>query len=169
MEKVSSLNALNDDQENLKMASKLPRWVSNLWAGLVYKSKEEKKTFPPFSEFVKFLVNKSNIACDPVNLRMGRNNKDSKRPRDSKRHDPPLFKHRPGMEHNKRNFATRSEEQDGNNEKSENTQCHLCKESHDLNSCNQFCKIDIKERKKFAQEKGLCYGCLGNEPHIQTL
>ena len=48
MEKVSSLNVLNNDQENLKMAFKLPRWVSNRWARLVYKSKEEKKTFPHF-------------------------------------------------------------------------------------------------------------------------
>jgi hypothetical protein len=47
MEKVNSLKVLNDDQENVKMASKLPRWLSNRWARLVYKSKKGKR-FPHF-------------------------------------------------------------------------------------------------------------------------
>ena len=161
MKKVSCLKVLNDDQENLKMASKLPRWVSNRWARIVYKSKEERKTFPPFSEFVKFLISESNIACDPVNLQMRRNNEESKRAKEPKKHYS-LFKPRSGTEHNKRNFATKSEEQVEKDEKSVNIQCHFCKKNHDLNLCKQFCKMDIKERKKFVTEKGLCYGCLGN-------
>ena len=40
MEKVSRLNVFNNDQENFKMSTKLPRWVSNRWARLVYKLKE---------------------------------------------------------------------------------------------------------------------------------
>jgi hypothetical protein len=93
---------------------------------------------------------------------MGKKKEESKRPRDPpKRHDP-SFRQKPGMEHNRRNFATKSEEQDGKDEKSEIIQCRLCKENHDLNSCKQFCKMDIQERKKFARDKGLCYGCLGN-------
>ena len=161
MEKVSSLKVLNDDQENFKMKTKLLRWVSNRWARLVYKSKEEKKTFPPFSEFVKFLISESNIACDPVNLQIGRNNEDSKQARDSKKYNP-LFKPRSSMVHNKRNFATRSEERDEKDKKSENIQCHLCEQNHNLNFWKQFYKMDIKERKKFVTDKCLCYGCLGN-------
>ena len=38
--------------------------------------------------------------------------------------------------------------------------CSLCKEIHDLNSYEQFRKMEIKDRKKFAREKGLCYGCV---------
>jgi hypothetical protein len=38
--------------------------------------------------------------------------------------------------------------------------CSICKEIHDLNSYEQFRKMEIKDRKKFAREKGLCYGCL---------
>jgi hypothetical protein len=43
MEKVSSLDVLNDVQDNQKIISKLPKWLSNRWARLVYKSGEEKK------------------------------------------------------------------------------------------------------------------------------
>ncbi|CAB4015468.1 gelsolin 2 [Paramuricea clavata] len=39
--------------------------------------------------------------------------------------------------------------------------CQLCKKIYDLNSCQQFRGIDIKDRKKFARKKGFCCGCLG--------
>ena len=110
MKKVSGLNVLNDIQENHKMVSKLPKWLSTRWARVVYKSKEEKKGFPAFSEFVDFLVTESNIACDPVNVKFNRNNEENKRSRDTRKPDPPHSKYtsRPspgGL----RTFATKSE------------------------------------------------------------
>ena len=32
MERIGSLRILNDDQENRKLVSKLPRWASNRWS-----------------------------------------------------------------------------------------------------------------------------------------
>jgi hypothetical protein len=55
MERISSLKVLDDDQENHKMNSKLPRWAAVRWGRLVCNWKEEKESFPPFSEFVKFM------------------------------------------------------------------------------------------------------------------
>lgn len=66
MEKIGSLRVLNDDQENRKLVSKLPKWASNRWSRQAFHWKEEKETFPPFSEFVKFVVKEADIACDPV-------------------------------------------------------------------------------------------------------
>ena len=166
MEKVSSLNVLNDVQENQKMISKLPKWLSNRWARVVYKSREEKNKFPLFSEFVRFLVTESNIACDPVNLRSSKINDENKRPKDPRRPERPYPRYRAGTEIDKRNFATRSMEGDPEGDgqpkgaKPVSNPCLLCKEIHDLNSCEQFRKMEIKDRKKFAREKGLCYGCL---------
>ena len=57
---------LNDDQENRKLVSKLPKWAIDSWSCVVHQSKTEKCTFPPFSEFVKFLSREADIACDPV-------------------------------------------------------------------------------------------------------
>ena len=165
-EKVSSLNVLNDVQENQKMISKLPKWLSNRWARVVYKSREEKNKFPLFSEFVRFLVTESNIACDPVNLRSSKINDENKRPKDPRRPERPYPRYRAGTEIDKRNFATRSMEGDPEGDgqpkgaKPVSNPCLLCKEIHDLNSCEQFRKMEIKDRKKFAREKGLCYGCL---------
>jgi hypothetical protein len=94
------------------MLSKLPKWLSNRWSRVVYKSREEKNKFPPFSEFVRFLVIQSNIACDPVNLRSSEINDENKRPKDPRRPERPYSRYRAGTEIDKRNFATRSMEGD---------------------------------------------------------
>ena len=56
MEKIGSLRVLNDDHENRKLVAKLPKWASNRWSRLAFNWKEENEVFPPFSEFVKFVV-----------------------------------------------------------------------------------------------------------------
>lgn len=66
MEKTGSLKVLNDDQENRKLISKLPKWAVDRRGRIVYQFKTEKGAFPPFSEFVKFLSREADIACDPV-------------------------------------------------------------------------------------------------------
>ncbi|CAB3998970.1 Hypothetical predicted protein [Paramuricea clavata] len=68
MERVDSLKVLNDDQEIHKMSSKLPKWALTRWGRKVYAWKNEKKRFPPFSEFVKYVVVEADITCDPINL-----------------------------------------------------------------------------------------------------
>ncbi|KAK3750705.1 hypothetical protein QZH41_005748 [Actinostola sp. cb2023] len=66
MDGISSLRVLDDDQENRKMAAKLPKWITNRWAREVYQYKEEIGMFPSFKKFVKFLIKESDIANDPV-------------------------------------------------------------------------------------------------------
>ena len=56
MEKIGSLRVLHDDHENWKLVAKLPKWASNHWGRLAFNWKEENEVFPPFSEFVKFVV-----------------------------------------------------------------------------------------------------------------
>ena len=134
MDKISSLKVLNDDQENHKMMSKLPRWAATRWGRSVYSWKEEKGDFPPFSEFVKFVVKESDIACDPVNQGYGK-----------------LGGKFPVQYNGKsRNtLVTKSEENNPNNNektKVENptaNSCTLCKGDHELDSCQEFYK---KER-----------------------
>ena len=159
MKKVSGLNVLNDIQENHKMVSKLPKWLSTRWARVVYKSKEEKKGFPAFSEFVDFLVIESNIACDPVNVKFNRNNKENKRSKGTRKPDPPHPKYtsRPSLG-GLRTFATKSE--NNNPENPATNSCQLCKANHHLDACERFREMGIKERKKFTRDKGLCFTCL---------
>ena len=168
MQRISSLKVLDDDQENLKMVSKLPRWAAVRWGRLVYNWREENDSFPPFSEFVKFIVKEADIACDPVNLRKINKEEDNKRPKNvGGGGGTPGGKFPVRHDRNPRNtIATKSEEDDPNdanrpkNESPTASSCIFCKGSHELDSCEGFCKKDIHERKEYTKSKGLCFGCL---------
>ena len=82
MNKIGSLKVLNDDQENRKLVSKLPKWATDRWSRVVHQSKSEGGTFPPFSEFVKFLTREADIACDPVISSQSLREDDNKKPKD---------------------------------------------------------------------------------------
>ena len=134
------------------MMSKLPRWAAVRWGRLVYNWKEEKESFPPFSEFVKFVLKEADIACDPVNLRKIGKDDDSKRPRNqgygaSRGKFPTQYGGRP-----RNTLLTKSKEDDPNDHKTTKDEgpavnsCILCKGAHKLNSCQEFCKKDVKER-----------------------
>ena len=53
---------LNDKRENRKILMKLPDWLVNRWAVMIWKT--EYSTFPPFTEFSKFVSLEADIACD---------------------------------------------------------------------------------------------------------
>ena len=38
--------------------------------------------------------------------------------------------------------------------------CFFCKGSHSLETCNQFLKKSLSERRQFIRARGLCHGCL---------
>ncbi len=168
MQRISSLKVLDDDQENLKMVSKLPRWAAVRWGRLAYNWREENDSFPPFSEFVKFIVKEADIACDPVNLRKINKEEDNKRPKNvGGGGGTPGGKFPVRHDRNPRNtMATKSKEgdpNDANRPKNENptaSSCIFCKGSQELDSCEGFCKKDIHERKEYTKSKGLCFGCL---------
>ncbi len=130
MQRISSLKVLDDDQENLKMVSKLPRWAAVRWGRLVYNWREENDSFPPFSQFVKFIVKEADIACDPVNLRKINKEEDNKRPKNvGGGGGTPGGKFPVRHDRNPRNtMATKSEEDDpndANRPKNENNSAQL--------------------------------------------
>ena len=57
---------LNDHRENRKIIMKLPDWRVNIWDRSVMRWKTEYSTFPPFTEFSKFVSLEADIACDPI-------------------------------------------------------------------------------------------------------
>jgi hypothetical protein len=162
IEKVDSLKVLNDDQEIHKMSSKLPKWALTRLGRKVYAWKNEKKRFPSFSEFVKYVVVETDIACDPMNLSQRKieiNSRGHRRQRDYGN-----FRRTP-RESNRdefaRSLATKVNEEDASKGKTEEVQCAMCGKAHELESCNNYMDMEVKARKEFAKTKGLCFGCLG--------
>ena len=162
MEKIGSLRVLNDDHENRKLVSKLPKWASNRWNRFAFNWEEENKVFPPFSEFVKFVVKEADIVCDPVLSYPPPNEVDSGRTMSERNRDEkPRFPRRP---HDANAFTTSSNEEKNGTAESRPPlavkSCFYCKKPHDLDTCPEFVKKTIRERKEFASAKGLCFGCL---------
>lgn len=159
---TSSLAVLNDDLENRKLAAKLPRWLVGRWTREAYQFKEENEIFPPFEKFVKFVTKESDIANDPVfSTQISPEAQPGKKPKEPSK----AYK----------TASTFSTSTDNKNDKSlssattdiKNTQqtCLFCQSSsHELERCEEFLKKTIDERKKYALNNSLCFGCL-NQGH----
>jgi hypothetical protein len=129
----SSLRVLDDDVQNREMLTKLPDWVVSKWAKRVHKARQNFE-FPKFSEFVAFMVEESDIACDPLTLslnerRVSVQNKSLSLPRTCN--------------------AIKS------------LHCTYCnKDNHEIEGCTVLRQKSYEEKKEFITSKGLCFGCL---------
>lgn len=66
MHQIRGLEVLNDCNENQKILSKLPDWLTSRWNRIVTETEEETHMFPSLSQFVKFLTREAKIACSPI-------------------------------------------------------------------------------------------------------
>ena len=140
MNKIGSLKVLNNDQENCKLVSKLPKWAIDRWSCVVHQSKTERGTFPPFSEFVKFLSREVDIVCDPVISSQSLKEDDNKKPNDDDGRSKTKFGYP------RRAFGSSLFANKGN--KTAGRTCQLCKGRHDLDKCEEFKKKDVPSRKE---------------------
>jgi hypothetical protein len=138
-----SLNFLNEDSQNRNMCAKLPDWLVNRWARVVYRYKEFDGRFPPFFDFVSFLVKESDIVCDPVFMIKPQVSSE----KSDKRTD---------------NRASHHSAKTLNTVKStDETLCLFCgKYNHKLERCRQFQIKTAEEKVAFVQKNSLCFGCL---------
>ena len=135
-----SLRILDDDQENRKLASKLPRWASNRWRRTGFNWKEEKGTFPPFSEFVKFVVREADIACDPTLSSPPPSDKNLYEGKRSERRRQ--FQGVPlGVNTSVTSSAWKILER---KEISDSKTCALCNKAHNIDTCYEFMKKTYK-------------------------
>jgi hypothetical protein len=47
--------------------------------------------------------------------------------------------------------------------------CQLCMGKHRLKKCNQSIERNLMKRIRTCKERGTCFKCLGNKPHVWTL
>lgn len=151
-----NMEVLNDPSENQKMLEILPDWLVTRWGRSVGQWKElvkqhpEMKPFPPFGNFVRFIEQEAELINDPhTSLQALRGDK----PGDSK----------PATSFKKPNTAksmnTLSEPTPS--KISFRVPCVLCqKDNHQLDTCRQFLAKNLTDRKQYARDHKLCYGCL---------
>ena len=154
MQITGSLSILNDSRENRKILAKLPDWLVSRWGRIAAASKENGRGFPPFSEFRAFMVNESNIACDPVTSLQSL--KGNQQDESIKKGKSDQSKKTYGVSA----FATETNEGSRQNFQKVNPNCIYCHKEHPLDECKVFLSRPVSEIKAFIMEKGLCFGCL---------
>ena len=127
------------------MTVKLPKWASTRWGRTVYKWKREEGEFPPFSEFVKYVVMEADIVCDPVNCRQRKTEEEFKGLRNKR--DYRAHHGRSGTDP-ARTLATRTKKEDYEERERSAKICALCNGMHELESCTEYRKMDVKVRKE---------------------
>ncbi|XP_064632518.1 uncharacterized protein LOC135490878 [Lineus longissimus] len=150
MKSINTLGVLNDERENKKVLAKLPDWMITRWGRTVAEWRQNVGRFPTFKAFSMFVEREADIACDPViSLQAIRNGQEDKRT------NQPCTSKDKGRPQSSNSFATEMGSQDWKQRK-----CLLCKGNHSLDFCHSFLSKTLDDKKKFAWEKKLCFGCL---------
>ncbi|XP_035525621.1 uncharacterized protein LOC118333908 [Morone saxatilis] len=148
---IKALEILNDCNENRKILSKLPDWLTARWNRKVIDIQEESNQFPSFSQFVKFLTREAKIACNPVTSLQS-----------LKQGEPDKSKGYRNQSFGIKTLTTSS------NEKTVIT-CIFCKKiGHTLHKCRKFMEKAVSDRIRFVQIERLCFGCLKSGHHSKS-
>ena len=110
---------------------------------------------PPFSEFQRYVVKEAEIPCDPITSFQALKQSQSY---DSKKSTVAT---KPKQTTGSVSFATSTDASTSGEQGSNNPVSYiLCKESHNLDSCNILISKSLDDRKVFIRENKLCFGCL---------
>ncbi|KAJ8351224.1 hypothetical protein SKAU_G00227000 [Synaphobranchus kaupii] len=151
MNHIKALEILNDCNENRKILSKLPDWLTVSWNRKATEVEEQSNQFPSFSQFVAFLTREAKIACNPITSLQSLKQGEAEKPRVQRNQNVGAKK-----------LATSS------NETAVMT-CIFCKKTgHTLHKCRKLMEKEVSERTKFVQVNKLCFGCLKSGHHSKS-
>ena len=150
---VKGLDILNDCEENQKLVKKLPDWAASQWNRKVTQVMRGDQEFPTFQEFVFFIVNEAEIACNPITSFHALHSSEANL---EKRH----LKERRSKSSVFHTQTVAEAETQGQLKTSLRPPCIFCQDSRHLNRCSEFKGKALEERRKYVKEKKLCYGCL---------
>lgn len=159
MVNIKALEILNDCNENRKILSKLPDWLTARWNRKVVNMEEESNQFPSFSQFVRFLMKEAKIACNPVTSLQSLKQSDVEKPKTQRQQSLEV-----------KTLNTSSNEKTPTTISSEkNVTCIFCKKAgHILHKCRKFMEKAVSDRVKFVQAEKLCFGCLKSGHHSKS-
>ncbi|XP_073711060.1 uncharacterized protein [Misgurnus anguillicaudatus] len=143
MPHLKTLEVLNDCNENQKILLKLPDWLASRWNRKVMEARQSNSGYPQFKEFVNFLSNEADLACDPISSIQALKSVESGKPKYL------------------RNQPIQAKILQTNTTQSSTSLCHFCKRAgHDLAKCRKFGEKTLQDRVKFVRTERLCFGCL---------
>lgn len=144
------------------IVQKLPYHLHERWISVAARYKEEyHSTYPPFSEFVKFVCNQAKTLNDPsfALLLTG----SAIAPRIEKPFKPNC---RTSVAVRKTEVATAVDVSTDRREIDPDKQCPLHNKPHPLRKCHGFRTKSLDERKTFLKENHICYKCCSSTSHM---
>ncbi|XP_043217631.1 uncharacterized protein LOC122379454 [Amphibalanus amphitrite] len=123
-----------------KIVEKLPFHIHDRWRRLADAAMEHEQRRVTFSDLVEFVDREARIAANPL---YGRQKMEASRSNSTAKESQ--------RTRTKYGLATSVQVRN---------QCIYCKKTHALEDCETLRLRKPDERKKFIQEKGLCFGCL---------
>ena len=154
MSHVKGLHVLNDCQENQKLVQKLLDWAISRWNRRVTQALSQNQEFPTFQEFATLVATETEIACNPITSFYALHSSDTVMEKQN-------LKDSNGEKVRVFNTQTNSEDQSETERQPERPPCAFCQyNNHQIYNCTKFTDTDLEERRKFVQERRLCYGCL---------
>ena len=143
MKNIDHLGVLNHQQNMQTAVQKLPFFLQNKWRDQVIKTKSK---VPSFEDLTEFVLSAAESANHPVYGREALKTET----RQSK--------------HKSSSFVTKvvsniasSMPQRGPT----TSNCVYCKGLHDIDDCEKFLKLSMKEKKDFLKHNALCFACYG--------
>lgn len=150
---IKSLEILSDCNENQRILSKLPDWLTSRWNRRVVEIQDSAGEFPTFKQFVEFVTREAKIACNPV----------------TSLHALKASEGQVSKTKASKNTVGVKVLAISSGERTDTTKCVFCeKPRHDINVCRKFMEKAIPERIKFVQTKKLCFGCLRPGHHSKA-
>nr|XP_061819695.1 uncharacterized protein LOC133608465 [Nerophis lumbriciformis] len=147
---IKTLEILNDCTESQKILTKLPDWLVSRWNRKAMKTRQAKAEYPSFKEFVNFLSNEADLACDPISSVQALKSIQNEKPRQTR-------------------TETIKAKTLSTNTTQNTVSCVFCKKfGHQLEKCRKFAEMTILDRIKFVQEEKLCFGCLKTGHHSRN-
>lgn len=151
MPHVKGLQILNDYQENQKLVQKIPDWAVNRWNREVTQALSKTQEFPTFKEFAAFVSAEAEIACNPITSFHALQASESDTEKGIQRE----------VRRNKARVFSTQTETGCIVRPASKYHCMFCQnDKHQLLTCPRFISKPLEERRKFIQEKKICYGCL---------
>ena len=170
MTSISYLKSLDSAEENKRLMRKLPSYISHRWCRIIdkwlYGDYNQRSaygdgfegSYPPFSEFCRFITDEARIASGPGNFQPPLSDK-----RDDKRPTRNMWNNRQTKKAG--SFVSQGSDSStmstpaARSSDRANPHCLVCKDSHYIGKCSQFKRMSTNDRKSLARSNGLCYGC----------
>ena len=149
MPHMKGLEILNDCEENQKLLSKLPDWLTSRWKRYATEQLDQTGNYPGFCEFSTFICKEARIVCNPMSSVLTVRYSEGK---------PSEIKH-PMADTFTTSIATTNGRVGPEQPPNPNFRCTCFGESHSLHKRQRLAEKSAKEKKEFVLVNKLCFAC----------